>query len=240
MGANVTIVMAPDHGFASIWSGCSGIYGRSFGSVTQQGGRLLLNHEVPNRPGVFGNFPNVLVPIRHGERLYLVGEEQVEGFVNAVDTGSEPCEEYCLGFFLRDSDRFATSSRIPDLPSETGINTLDFALFARVITVIEPDLDAVDGEFRWRKAKVELDAGSDDGVEEGMEFYSSTAGWITDTIRVVKVKDRSALATVSAYAMTPIPVRSGTCLSTYFDDAIEKRVDGHPQDGCDDATVAGR
>jgi hypothetical protein len=240
MGANVSIVLAPDHGFASIWTGCMGVYGQSFGSVTQQGGRLLLNHEMPNQPGVFGNFPNVLVPVRHGERLYLVGEEQIPEFVRAVDAGAEPCEDYCPELFLRDSDRFLTSTRIPDLPSETGINMRDFALFARVITVIEPDLDAVDGEFRWRKAKVELDVGRDGGVEEGMEFYSSTAGWITDTIRVVKVKDRSALATVSAYAMTPIPVGSGTCVSTYFDDAIEKRVDGRPQDGCDGVAVAGR
>ena len=85
LGANVVIVMAPGHGFASIWTGCMGVYGRSFGSVTQQGGRLLLNHEVPNQPGVFGNFPNVLVPVRHGERVYLVGEEQSAEVVNAIE-----------------------------------------------------------------------------------------------------------------------------------------------------------
>jgi len=239
MSANVAIVMAPDHGFASIWMGCAGVYGRSFGSVTQQGDRLLLNHEVPNQPGVFGNFPNVLVPVRHGERLYLVGEEQAVQFVNAVDKGSDPCEDSCPEVFLRLNASYQTSG-IPDVPSLTHMNQLELALFARVIRVIEPDLGAVDGAFRWRKAKIELDAGQDDGVFEGLEFYSSTAGWITDTITVDKAGDTSAVATVSAYDMLPIPIGSGTCVSTYFDDVIEKRVDGKPQSGCDDGVVAVR
>jgi hypothetical protein len=110
-------------------------------------------------------------------------------------------------------------------------------LYVLVTKVIEPDLDAVDGDFRWRKSKVELDLGRDAGIRAGMEFFSSTAGWITDTITVDQVDDTSAVATVSAYNQLPIPVQSGTCVSIWYDDAIEKRIDGQPQQGCDDGVI---
>jgi hypothetical protein len=227
LAANVRLVMAPDRGFAAIWTGCMGVYGRSFGSVTQQGDRLLLNHEVPNQPGMFGNFSNVLVPVHMGKQAYLVGEEQMGEFVHAMNTGAEACPDFCGLYLIRSGDW-----DLMDSPGDP--------LHVRVTRVIEPDQEAVDGDFRWRKATVELDAGRDGGIRQGMEFYSSTAGWITDTITVVKVDDTSAVATVSAYDRLPIPVRAGTCVSTYFDDAIEKRVYGQPQRGCEDGVVAGR
>jgi hypothetical protein len=51
------------------------------------------------------------------------------------------------------------------------------------------------------------------------------------------VDDTSAVATVSAYNQLPIPVQSGTCVSIWYDDAIEKRIDGQPQQGCDDGVI---
>ncbi|MES1263164.1 MAG: hypothetical protein ABUL69_02330, partial [Peristeroidobacter soli] len=75
---------------------------------------------------------------------------------------------------------------------------------------------------------------------EGMEFFSSTAGWITDTITVDIVNDTTSVATVSAYDQLPIPVQSGTCVSNYYDDSIEKRIYGRPQEGCEDGVVAER
>ena len=122
----------------------------------------------------------------------------------------------------------------------TRVNSPDFALFARVIRVVEPDLEAVDGAFRWRKAKIELDVGRDGGVYEGLELYSTTAGWVTDTITIEKAGDATAMATVSAYDQLPIPISAGTCVSTYFDDAIEKRVDGKPHSGCDGGALVVR
>ena len=230
LGTNVTLVIAPHHGFAVIWNGCMGVYGRSFGSVTRQGGRLLLNHEVPNQPGLFGNFSNVLVPVRRGEQFYLVGEEQMAEFSQAVN---EECSGPCGRFLMRGGwDEMV--ARIPTLAAEYAGESSDKPLYVRVTRVIEPDREAVDGEFRWRKSTVELDLGRDGGIREGAEFYSSTAGWITDTITVVEVNDTSSVATVSAYDQLPIAVQTGTCVSTYFDDSIDLRIYGRPQEGCND------
>jgi hypothetical protein len=98
LGANVTLVIAPDHGFAAVWTGCLGVYGRSFGSVIQQGDRLLLNHEMPNQPGEFGNFPNVLVPVRRGENFYLVGEQQMDEFLDAANSGPNSARNSVAAF----------------------------------------------------------------------------------------------------------------------------------------------
>src|SRR6188508_3426377 len=103
LGVNVTFAISPNRGFVAIWTGCLGVYGRSLGTVTESNGRLLLNHEAPNQPGGFGNFSNVLVPVRWGERLYLVGEEQLGEFVNAVNAGFGECSGYCPTHFLRRS-----------------------------------------------------------------------------------------------------------------------------------------
>lgn len=233
MGANVTLVIAPDHGFAAISTGCMGVYGRSFGSVTQLGDRLLLIDEMANQAGMFGYFSGVLVPVRWGEDSYLVGEDQMGEFELAMNAESQECPDFCGRFLMRGGwDRMAEriaaryTREYPAAP-----------IYVRVTRVIKPDLEAVDGDFRWRKATVELDTGRDGGVWEGMEFFSSTAGWITDIITVDTVNDSNAVATVSAYNQLPIPVQTGTCVSTYYDDAIEKRVDGLPQGGCDDGIV---
>src|SRR5690349_6220872 len=232
-GTNVTLVIAPDHGFAVSWTGCVGVCGRSFGSVTQQGDRLLLYYEMSNPPAMFGDLSNVLVPVRRGEQLYLVAEEQMEEFSRAGNWVYEDCPDHCGRFLLRDGwDRMA--ERIPKLAAQYSRESSDRPLYVRVTRVIEPDLDPVDGDFRWRKEKVELDVGRDGGVWEGMEFFSSTAGWITDTITVDKVNATSSVATVSAYDQLPIPVQPGTCVSTYYDDSIDLRIYGRSQEGCDD------
>lgn len=239
LGVNVSLVIAPGRGFAAYSSGCVGIYGRSYGSVSQRNGRLVLDHETTKRLGALDNFSKVLVPVRWGERLYLVGEEQMGDFINFVNSGREMCSGYCpTRFLLRRGEEELKVSGKPELPAEYVARLLDEPLFSMVTKIVKPDREVVDGDYHWREATIELDVGRNHGIWQGMEFHSTTAGAITDTITVVEVNDTTAVAEVSSYDTQQINLRAGTCLSTYYDDALEKRVDGRPQSGCDGRVVA--
>ncbi|MES1263147.1 MAG: hypothetical protein ABUL69_02245, partial [Peristeroidobacter soli] len=227
LGVNVTFAIAPNRGFISIWEGCLGVYGRSLGTVTESNGKLLLNHEAPNQPGGFGNFSKVLVPVRWGERRYLVGEEQLGEFVNAVNSGYGECTGYCpTKFLLRTGDEDLKQTGRPELPAEYAARLLGEPMYARVTRVVEPDLEVVDDEYRWRKALVELDVGRNGGAWEGMEFSPSTHGESPDTFKIVKVADAVSLAEVTNFNSKAVAPEIGLCVST------------HPQSGCAPAPVA--
>lgn len=60
-------------------------------------------------------------PLRWGERNYLLADEDLKRFVNAVNSGREPqkyCVPRCGSFLLREGDDQKTVSGLPDLPAE--------------------------------------------------------------------------------------------------------------------------
>jgi hypothetical protein len=232
LGVNVGLALAPDHGFAYRWTGCLGVYGQNYGSVSDRNGRLVLDHVHPNKPGSFGGFSKILVPVPWGDRLYLVGEEQLGDFVNAVNSGSEPCSDMCTSFLLRADDRKAKVTGQPTLPAEYAARLLDKPLYARVTKIIEGDQMAVDDEYHDRSATVELDVGRNGGLWEGMEFYATTGDLMTDTFTVVKVAESSSVASVQSYDDSLLAPKRGLCVSTRFND--------HASKGCKEVSVAGR
>lgn len=223
LGVNVVLALAPNHGFAFRWSGCLGIYGQNYGSVSHRNGRLVLDYAHPNKPGSFGGFSKILVPVPWGDRLYLIGEEQLAEFVNAVNSGSEPCSDMCRDFLIRDGDekvKVKVKGR-PELPAEYAARLLDKPIYARVAKIIERDLTAVDGEYHDRKATVELDVGRNGGLWEGMEFHPADGGRYA-TFTVVRADDSSSVVAVSTYDDEPLAPKRGMCLSTRIGDRATK------------------
>ena len=222
LGVNVRLSLAPNRGFAYRWTGCLGIYGQNYGTVVHREGRLALDFVQPNKPRSFGDFSRVLVPVPWGNRLYLIGEEQLAEFVNAVNSGLEPCAEMCGSFLLRDGDQKVKATGMPTLPADYSSRLLDKPLYAHVTKIIERDLTAVDDEYHDRKATVELDAGSNAGIWEGMEFHATTGDFMTDTFTVVRVGESSSVASIRSYNDRPLAPESGLCVSTRFIDDAAK------------------
>jgi len=132
LGVNVSLALAPEGGFTFIWTGCLGVYGRNYGTVVLRSGRLALDFAHPNEPGAFGGFSKVLVPVSWGDRHYLVGEEQLGSFVNAINAGIEPCSHRCGRFLVRDGDEEVKVTGRPELPAEYGARLLDTPIYAHV------------------------------------------------------------------------------------------------------------
>ena len=116
LGANIRLELAPATGFVFEWHGCLGLYGRNYGAVTDDGSRLRLEPELANEPGSFGNIDVEFVPVTWGPRRYLISEDRVGEFCNAVNAGSEPRVHPQGRFLLRGGDETKSYDPAQPLP----------------------------------------------------------------------------------------------------------------------------
>jgi hypothetical protein len=103
-GVNVRLTLAPAAGFAFRWAGCLSIYDRNYGSIRCEGGRILLAPELPNTHEAFEGIHEELIPVRWGERHYLIAAHQFDDFCQAASSGVEPRSHPQGRFLLRDGD----------------------------------------------------------------------------------------------------------------------------------------
>jgi hypothetical protein len=218
-GRNSRIKLAPHAGFThSRGSACGRTYDANFGAVVVRGNRLSLRYELPNDEAHFGGSREFVI-VRWGQRIYLLPEEELGPFVNAVNSGKEPhkhCIPSCAPFLVRRGDDEKPVSGTPDLPAEYRRRLLDRPITGRVVRVLddESEFDLERG-YGWRTIRVEIDLGSDDGVWEGMELYASANPDVGGGFKVEQTQARSSVAInrevtgPEAHALEP-----GFCLST--------------------------
>ena len=90
LGMNVRLLVSPAAGVSATWHGCLGLYGSNEGLIQPQpDGSLKFAFNKPNE-NRFGGFPDAVLPVRWGERRYLIGNDQIDEFVSAINFGSEP------------------------------------------------------------------------------------------------------------------------------------------------------
>jgi hypothetical protein len=118
LGVNCSLVVKPEGRFSFLWRGCLGVYGQNQGGAKVVKGHLILTPEQPNEPRGFGGTATDLIPVRWGERLYLVPNEAGKGFCEAVDRGWEPRSGSHGDFYLRRGDWEKKVTGLPDVPKE--------------------------------------------------------------------------------------------------------------------------
>jgi hypothetical protein len=218
LGRNIFVRISPQGGFIFTWSGCMGLYDVNYGPVEQRGGRLVMTFELPNDPETFGA-PGELVPVRWGQRNYLLADEDLKPFVNAVNSGQEPqkhCIPRCGSFLLRDGDDAREVSGVPDLPAEYLGLLLDHPITGRVVRIVQSETRLhPDGSYGTRTTRVEIDLGSDDGVWMGMEFYADANPYVGSGFEIVSTQGHSSVAVKRDYvAPGEPPLEPGICIST--------------------------
>src|SRR5438046_2811177 len=79
LGANVSLLIAPEAGFVFTWDGCLGRYDWSYGNarVAGTGTRIELLSKRPNRQRAFQGIALALVPIVWGDRHYLIPMDEL-------------------------------------------------------------------------------------------------------------------------------------------------------------------
>jgi hypothetical protein len=159
LGANLSLLIADQTGFAIAWHGCLGLYGANEGLIQRgKDGRLILDFRWRNDPDEFGNFPKELIPVRWGERRYLIDANDVPGFINQIHWGLEPRDTAFGDHFLQRGDEQRPALGLPALPEQWAQQLRTEPALYRVSSVrAEPALDTADKRC-VRSAELRLDA----------------------------------------------------------------------------------
>jgi len=118
LGVNCSLVVKPEGRFSFIWRGCLGVYGMNQGGAKVVKGHLILTPEQPNKEEGFGCTVTDFIPVRWGERLYLVPKDYGNGFCSDVNRGREPRSGSLGNFYLREGDWKKKVTGLPDVPKE--------------------------------------------------------------------------------------------------------------------------
>ena len=214
---------APEHfsrsGFSYVMHGCFGPSDLNSGSLEERRGRLMLKGRDPGQ----GAEPvsEVLIPVRWGQRSYLVGENQIRVFANAVNAGTEPCGARCTMFLVRESEFELPVEGLPALPKEYRKLLLGKPLLGEIVRVLDVTSAMADPHFnrKWRTTTVEINRGKLDGVWEGMEFFSESSRYPWPAFTVVQVGEDSSIAVLQEFDPQDAVPQAGACVSTRFADS---------------------
>lgn len=190
LGANISLALAPSGGVAVTWTGCLGLYGANQGRVIERDGTLRFAYEAPNADG-FPGFPEAVLPVRWGERRYLVPERKLVDFVNAIHRGFEPRDRIHGMFLLAEGDEAKPVQGLPALPPRHLAMIRSRSLEARV-TAVERRETRKDAYGCTTVYRLTLDRGSRDGLAPGLELSPQGERTGIDTVVVERVAEASA------------------------------------------------
>jgi hypothetical protein len=213
LGVNVSLALAPESGFVFRWDGCLGMYDLNYGAVAFTNGTVRLLFRYPNvRKGFQGIAPELL-PVRWGERHYLIPMDGIVDFTNEINAGTEPSSLFggrSGRFPLRRGDDKKKVSGQPNLPNEYLSYLLAKPIKAKITSIGETHVDEC-----CRFTSVTLDVGSADGLKKGMELHVHSPSSVFESAVVTVVSEHSAQAVIEQQMALhdPVPVE-GWSLST--------------------------
>lgn len=190
MGVNSYVSIAPNSGFAFEWHGCLGTYDRNYGTVELVDGELRLQFEFPNSREGFEGLHESFVPIRWGDRQYLVAVEEMVELCNAVNQG-----EGRLFMLLKETEEPLKVFGKPNIPEQYRAYLPDPPLQATVTHVGESKLVPFYDDRFHRDTHITLNVTQADGARVGMEFTRLNVG-VAECATITSVGQDSCEAVV--------------------------------------------
>jgi hypothetical protein len=202
LGVNCSLTIEEDHRFSFQWRGCEGVYDQNSGTWQLHGDVVTLKLELPNkREG--GRGLNIrYVPIKWGERHYLVDENEMPGFCVKAHSGTLDL----AGILLLGNDYVKWPGQ--KLPSVQGIPVIP----ERYKTFYE------NGEVSARVVQmtanrnVILDKGAADRINPNMLF--ALAGQDDIDLKIVSVTEHQSVAQALYYWSSDRYVKVGDLFTT--------------------------
>lgn len=190
-GVNVYLYLAPTE-YIFEWYGCLGLYDRNYGMITYTNGRIRLSFAFENKQEGFQGIAPEFIPISWGPRMYLIPEDKIIDFCEAVNMGREPRSGSHSSHFLRDGDEQRAVSGFPRIPDEFSHHLKKKRVEAE-ITAIGPILREWSyDKFHHQVFSVTLNAGKEDGVRTLMALRLIESDGVYGDISVENVDDQSS------------------------------------------------
>ncbi len=115
LGFNLRLTLNPDGTFSSTWQGCLGTYAEVIGRAFLRDGELVL--EPSSKEGEMEKgWDTPFLPVRWGERQYLIPANRIFDFANQIHRGNEPRTSSFGDVYLREGDWDKPVTGEPDLP----------------------------------------------------------------------------------------------------------------------------
>ncbi|MFH1038275.1 MAG: hypothetical protein V1789_06375 [PVC group bacterium] len=221
-GVNVSLLLAPKSGYLFEWHGCLGLYDRNYGAVSEANGRIRLDFTFENKREGFQGIAEEFIPIPWGPRRYLVPADDVVGFCNDVNGGSEP-REYAHGsYLLRAGDEKKNVFGFPSVPQKFQAYLLKRPIAAGIVAVGLPTTRPSVCDWNFKDIPVTLNVGKDHGLLPGMELHVVKPDNIVESVRITKVEDEKSEGVMTQIGMEEECPAVGWRLSTRFRWKVEK------------------
>lgn len=171
MGVNVSLILAPKSGYVFEWHGCLGLYNRNYGTVTENNGRLHLSFTFANKQEGFQGIAEEFIPIAWGDRKYLIPSDDVIGFCNEVNDGSEPRKSFYGMYLLRNGDEKREVTGSPQVPEEFKSCLLAGSVEADIIEVGVSKTRPSVSDWSFRDTPITLNGGKNKSLVVGMKLH---------------------------------------------------------------------
>lgn len=214
LGVNVSLDIAPKAGFVFEWHGCMGLYDRNYGQVKEVDNEIHLAFELENKQEGFQGLSPAFLPVKWGERMYLIPADEVAEFCNAINYGDEPRRSARGSFLLREGDHEKKAEGTPALPEKYRPYLLIQPIESRIVKIGETSLRPSRVDWNFKDTVVVLNAGKKHGVFKGMKFHVHRPEDKFESAIVVSVAEDSCEAVMTQIGEEDSLPKTGWELST--------------------------
>lgn len=198
-GFGISVMLAPKSGFAYAVHGCCGLVDVNHGYVDEYAGKLCLTFIFQNERHVLDD---VLIPVAWGPRRYLIANDKMIDFCNAVNGDGFARMSTLSLLTCRDESKVPVG--LPTVPEEFERYLLSQPVETEIIGV---------GTRSEERAVVNLNRGKKHGLLPGMELYVVDPADV-QLAKITRVDEEQAEAIIERILGDEPPPQVGWKLST--------------------------
>lgn len=223
LGVNVSLLLAPGAGYVFEWHGCLGLYDRNYGAITETNGRIRLSFTFTNERKGFQGIAEEFIPVAWGARVYLIPSDDVVGFCNKVNEGTEPRDAPHGFYLLRRGDEKKDVTDFPGVPQSYRAYLLGSPITAEIISINSVTTRPSVCEWKFRDTSVTVSAGAAQGLRIGMEMQVIQPRNVVESVTITHVEQSTAQAIMTQAGEESSGPEAGWQLSTRCRWAKERR-----------------
>ena len=189
------------------------MYDRNYGAVTWEKRRLRLSFTFANKREGFHGIAEEFIPVAWGDRKYLIPADDIVGFCNEVNDGSEPRKGYG-SYLMRQGDEKKEVKGLPAVPEKFKPYLLAHPIEVEIIGVGKYTTRPSVGDWRFKDIPVTLNGGKKKGLLAGMKLHVVKPEHVVESVEVKKVDEQRSEAVMTQIGEKEAGPQIGWKLST--------------------------